>query len=107
MTALPTDVARSGPRARQAFEEVFKAMVSVLERSLIQNGQPRRITAQAMAALCVGGMVVARAVADRRLADNLRNACMTVALQLGGWPNKKLALNGPAKKSPRARSATH
>jgi TetR/AcrR family transcriptional repressor of nem operon len=107
MTALPTDVARSGPHARQAFEQVFKAMVSVLERSLIHNGQPRHITAQAMAALCVGGMVVARAVADRRLADNLRDACMTVALQLGGWPNKKRALNGPAKKSPRARSAAH
>jgi TetR/AcrR family transcriptional regulator, transcriptional repressor for nem operon len=107
MTALPTDVARSGPRARQAFEQVFKAMVSTLERGLIQNGQPRRTTAQAMAALCVGGMVVARAVADRRLADSLRDACMTVALQLGGWPNKKRSLNGLAKKSPRTRSAMH
>src|ERR1700688_368877 len=81
MTALPTDVARSGPRARQAFEQVFKAMVSALERSRIQSGQLRHITAQALAALCVGGMVVARAVADRRLADDLRDACMTVALQ--------------------------
>jgi len=105
MVALPTDVARSNPRARQAFEQVFKGMVSVLERSLNQNGQPRRTTAQAMAALCVGGMVVARAVADRRLADNLRDACMTVALQLGGWPTKKHSPNGSAKKSHRDRAA--
>jgi len=38
MVALPTDVARSGRSAKVAFETVFKAMVSVLERSLIQNG---------------------------------------------------------------------
>ena len=99
MVALPTDVARSNPRARQAFEQVFKGMVSVLERSLDQNGQPRRTTAQAMAALCVGGMVVARAVADRRLADNLRDACMTVALQLGNWPTKKISANRQQNKS--------
>ncbi|HWN74884.1 MAG TPA: TetR/AcrR family transcriptional regulator [Candidatus Udaeobacter sp.] len=104
MVALPTDVARSNPRARQAFEQVFKAMVSALERSLIHNGQPRRTTAHAMAALCVGGMVVARAVADRRLADNLRDACMTVALQLGRWPAKKRSPNGAAKKSSRTRA---
>jgi len=99
MVALPTDVARSNPRARQAFEQVFKGMVSVLERSLNQNGQPRRTTAQAMAALCVGGMVVARAVADRHLADNLRDACMTVALNLGGWPTKKVSANRQQNKS--------
>ena len=104
MVALPVDVARSGPRARQAFEEVFKGMVSVLERSIIQNGQPRRTTAHAMAALCVGGMVIARAVADRRLTDNLRDACLTVALQLGNWPNKKHSPSRPAKKLPRARA---
>jgi AcrR family transcriptional regulator len=106
MVALPTDVARSGKQARHAFEQIFKAMVSALERSLIQNGQPRRTTAHAMAALCVGGMVVARAVADRRLADELRDACMSVALDLGGWRNKKPSSNGPAKKSLRARAAS-
>jgi TetR/AcrR family transcriptional regulator, transcriptional repressor for nem operon len=106
MVALPTDVARSGDRARHAFEQVFKAMVSALERSLIQNGQPRRTTAHAMAALCVGGMVVARAVANRRLADDLRDACMTVALNLGGWPNKEISSNVTRKKAQRARAAT-
>jgi hypothetical protein len=30
-------------------------------------------------------MVVARALDDGALADDLREACMTVALQLGGW----------------------
>jgi hypothetical protein len=37
MIALPTDVTRSGESAKQAFETVFSAMVSVLERSLKQT----------------------------------------------------------------------
>ena len=85
MVALPTDVARSGASAKRAFATVFKAMVSVLERSLIQTGRRRRNTAQAIAALSIGGMVVARTMADRALADELRAACTAVALNLGGW----------------------
>jgi TetR/AcrR family transcriptional repressor of nem operon len=85
MVALPTDVARSGKTARRAFETVFKAMVSVLERSLVEKGRERRATAEAIAALSIGGMVVARAVVDRGVADDLRNACMAMAMKLGGW----------------------
>jgi hypothetical protein len=83
--ALPTDVARSGESAKRAFETVFGAMVSVLERSSTEDGGSRRIRAQATAALCVGGMIVARAMENREGADELRDACMAVALQLGGW----------------------
>lgn len=85
MVALPTDVSRTGESAKCAFETVFQAMVNVLERSSRENGRSRRVTAQATAALCVGGMVVARAIHDRKVADELRDACMTVALELGGW----------------------
>src|SRR5271170_1940416 len=42
MVALPTDVARSGMSAKRAYETVFKAMVSVLERSLSQTGPVHR-----------------------------------------------------------------
>ena len=69
-------------------------MVSVLERSLTDNGKPRRVVSQATAALCVGGMVVSRALVDRAVADELRNACMAVALQLGGWDKKSNATAG-------------
>jgi TetR/AcrR family transcriptional repressor of nem operon len=97
MVALPNDVARSGVSARRAFETVFKAMVSVLERSLIQNGRSRRATAQSIAALSIGGMVVARTMVDRALADELRDACMAVALNLGGWNRKSKSKNGKSK----------
>jgi AcrR family transcriptional regulator len=85
MVALPSDVTRSGDEAKRAFETVFQAMVSVLERSMLGSGRGRHKAAQATAALCVGGMVVARAMGDRAVADKLRDACMAVALELGGW----------------------
>ncbi len=85
MVALPSDVARSHKAAKHVFQTVFLAMASALERSLPAKKQPRHINGQALAALCVGGMVVARAMVDNVLADKLREACMAVALDLGGW----------------------
>jgi TetR/AcrR family transcriptional repressor of nem operon len=99
MVALPTDVARSGVSAKRAFETVFKAMVSVLERSLVQNGRRRRTTAQSIAALSIGGMVVARTMVDQELADELREACTAVALNLGGWDKKGKSRNGKSRRS--------
>jgi TetR/AcrR family transcriptional regulator, transcriptional repressor for nem operon len=98
MVALPTDVSRSNAHAKRAFETVFEAMVSVLERSSIENGRPRRARAQAIAALCVGGMVVARAMLNRVRADELREACMSVALTLGGWHDGSKLKNGKSKR---------
>ncbi len=88
MVALPTDVARSGTSAKRAFETVFRAMVSVLERSMADRRKPRKSKAQAIAALCIGGMVVARTMVDRPAADELRKACAAMAMQLGGWDEK-------------------
>jgi TetR/AcrR family transcriptional repressor of nem operon len=103
MVALPNDVTRSGKSAKLAFETVFGGMVSVLERSLMQS-RTRNTRAQAIAALCVGGMVVARAMDNRAHADKLRDACMSVALELGGWkkvsdnPNRKMARSAMKRK---------
>jgi TetR/AcrR family transcriptional regulator, transcriptional repressor for nem operon len=105
MTALPTDVARSSASTKRAFETVFRAMVSVLERSTAESGGPRREQAQAIAALCVGGMVVARAMADRAYADELRDACMGVALQMGGWANGRSLKNGDPQRTQKVRAA--
>src|SRR3984885_8919532 len=88
MVALPTDVSRSGETAKQAFETVFSAMVSVLERSLKQSPRVRPNRAQAIPALCGGGMGGARALKNRSHADGLRDACMSVALELGQWDKR-------------------
>lgn len=106
MVALPTDVSRSGESAKQAFETVFQAMVSVLERSSRGNRRDRRATAQATAALCVGGMVVARAMINRAHADELRDACMAVALELGGWSRRGARNIARPKRRKALRAAT-
>jgi TetR/AcrR family transcriptional repressor of nem operon len=104
MVALPTDVARSGPAARRAFETVFRAMVSVLERGL-EAKHRSRTTAQAIAALSIGGMVVARTLVDREHADELRGACLATALQLGGW--RKRTAGPTANKAGQSTSRRH
>jgi TetR/AcrR family transcriptional regulator, transcriptional repressor for nem operon len=103
MVALPTDVARSNTSAKRAFETVFSAMVSVLERSLVDKKRPRRVRAQAIAAMCVGGMVVARTMVDRALADQLRAACMVMAHKLGGWTKMRNRESGTYRKQLRLR----
>ena len=85
MIALPSDVARAERKTMQAFEGVFGAMVRFLERDVRSQNGPALATAKGIAALCIGGMVVARAMDDRGAADELREACMEVALRLGGW----------------------
>ena len=98
MVALPSDVARSGLSAKRAFETVFKAMVSVLERSLVDKKGPRRTKAQTIAALCIGGMVVARTMVHRALADDLRDGCTAIALKLGGWEQSAKSHAGKGKQ---------
>lgn len=91
MVALPTDVRRSGRSVKTAFEEVFKAMVRALESSVAEKGGARHDRAQAIAALCVGGVVVARAMRSEAGADALREACMAVAMEVGGFEKKGTA----------------
>jgi TetR/AcrR family transcriptional repressor of nem operon len=95
MAALPSDVARGDERVKTAFETVFKAMVTLLGRDVRDGGKPSEDTAMAIAALCIGGMVVARSMNDRRLADRIRDAATDVALELGGWPRTEAS---PSRK---------
>jgi len=99
MVALPSDVARSDEKVKAAFETVFNAMVTVLGRDVRNRSQPRENTAMAIAALCIGGMVVARSMNDRSLADRLRDAAANAALELGGWAPSKARPN--IKREPR------
>jgi AcrR family transcriptional regulator len=105
MIALPSDVARGGEQVKSAFETVFKAMVSVLDRDVRNRKRTGENRALAIAALCVGGMVVARSMNDRRLADRLREAASGVALELGGWTRKRPAPSRARKKASKTRAA--
>jgi hypothetical protein len=70
---------------REAQESALRMMVETFEKGMSPNGQPSRQVALSLTALCLGGMVLARAIEDRKLADELREATMTVALGLGHW----------------------
>lgn len=85
MVALPNDVARSDGKVREAFNGVFRAMVTMLGRDVQSTTRQPEDTALAIAALCVGGMVVARALSDTSLADRLRDAAAEASMALGGW----------------------
>jgi TetR/AcrR family transcriptional repressor of nem operon len=85
LVALPNDVSRTEQSVRRAFESVLKALIDIFEQGLERRGDVARERALAMAALCVGGMVLARTIEDRALADELREAARSVALSLGRW----------------------
>ncbi len=102
MVALPSDVARSGQSAKRAYQAVFEAMVEILRRGARADRERNRTVALSVAALCVGGMVIARASEDRAVADEIRTACTTVALRLAGWDQSVKPRRSPADRKRRA-----
>jgi TetR/AcrR family transcriptional repressor of nem operon len=85
LIALPNDVSRTEQSVKAAFESVLRALIDIFEQGLQRKGSLARQRALAIASLCVGGMVLARTVEDRALADELRQAAKGVALSLGRW----------------------
>src|ERR1700684_1989046 len=85
LIGLPNDVSRSDQSVREAQETALRMMVETFEQGMTPNAQPSRQVALSLTALCLGGMVLARAIEDRKLADELREATMAVALRLGHW----------------------
>ena len=72
LIAMASDVQRGGAAVKAAYQEVAEQLVEVFENHL---NEPRaRERALALVALCVGGMVLARNVGDRDLADDFRRA---------------------------------
>jgi TetR/AcrR family transcriptional regulator, transcriptional repressor for nem operon len=84
MIALPSDVARAGPAVRRTYEMLLGGMVGLFERGVDPADGDARQAALAIAALCVGGMVLARTIEDGDLAAEIREAARLVALEVGG-----------------------
>lgn len=77
--ALPSDVSRASLTVREAYQNVLLAMAHLFERGFGECVDARN-KALALAALCVGGMTLASTVADRSLANEIRNAALETAL---------------------------
>ena len=78
MIALPSDVARAGADTQDAYQELLRAMVWLFECNLPEEENARR-TALSLAAICVGGMVLARALPNSQLANEVREAAHNTA----------------------------
>lgn len=86
MIALPSDTAREGAKVGEAYQVLFEAMVSVFEHGFTQDPKASRDKALALAALAIGGMVVAQALPDGPLATEVRNASYQQALAIAAEP---------------------
>jgi AcrR family transcriptional regulator len=89
LVALPSDAARAGPPVKRAYRQVLTTMVELFQTS--QNGRgDARQRALAIATLCVGGMVLARAIDDETLGEEIRSVALTTAFEQGGWAAEAL-----------------
>jgi TetR/AcrR family transcriptional regulator, transcriptional repressor for nem operon len=83
LIGLPSDVARGGEAVKAAYQEVAESMVRLFNNNL--DGPEAREQALVLLALCIGGMVLARGIEDRELANELRAAAHDHILDITGW----------------------
>jgi AcrR family transcriptional regulator len=76
MIALPSDIGRSNPQVQAAYQVLLEAMVGLFEGSLEGAKAKKRQTALTLAALSVGGMVLARTLPESSLAEEVRTASL-------------------------------
>lgn len=82
MIALPSDVARANDSVGQSYQILVEAIVGLFETGLAKHSPSPRDAALSIAALCVGGMVLARTVPDSQLSNDIRKAAKETALDL-------------------------
>ena len=84
MIALPSDVARAGAGVKRAYHSLLERMAGMFAQSAgaSAGAQAARRPGLALAALCVGGMVLARTVEDDALREEIRAAARSTAHDL-------------------------
>lgn len=84
MIALPSDVARASTEVRSAYQVLLESMVYIFENGADNHTVQPRQRALATAALCVGGMILARTLPESELADEVRVAAFNTAQEMIG-----------------------
>ena len=87
LIGLSSDVARSSDAVKTAYREVAESMIQVFKSNI--EGRAAREQALLLVTLCVGGMVLARALDDRDLAGDFLGAAHRHALKTTGWDNAR------------------
>lgn len=89
LPALTSDIARSTDATRLAYEENLRRYLSDIEANMPESSTPRRDRALALVAHLTGGVMVARAVSDENLSNEILKASRRSAVALcEGWPEK-------------------
>lgn len=83
LIGLPWDVARGGDTVKGAYREVAESMIYVFKMNM--KGRAAREQALLLLTLCVGGMVLARAIDDEGLAADFLGTAHKHALKTTGW----------------------
>jgi TetR/AcrR family transcriptional repressor of nem operon len=72
LPALGADVARSSPKARRAFGQKFGEMIDMVTRMLPEmSSEGAREAATSALATMMGAIVLARAVGDKNVSDDI------------------------------------
>lgn len=82
MIALPSDVARASSDVQNSFQQLLDAMVWLFETNMPNNTGNSRRDALSIAALCIGGMVLARTLPDSGLVEEVRGAAHEAATEI-------------------------
>lgn len=85
MIALPSDVSRGNGAVKTAFRQVLEMMVGAFAAGFPPGDPSPRQRALAIAATVVGGMVLARAIDDEPLGDELRESARRQVFEATGW----------------------
>lgn len=82
LPSLTPDVARSGEATRESYEQQFLRYLTAIESMLPEDAEHKRETALAVAAQCIGGLMIARAVKDEKLSDQILKASRQAATKI-------------------------
>ena len=82
MIALPSDIARANPEVQASYQELLEAMVRLFESGLEGQDDKARQKALSMAALCIGGMILARTLPASALVEEVRLAALHTATEM-------------------------
>lgn len=83
LPALTSDVARKGDPTRESYELQFLRFVDEIVTLLPGYPTAPRERALAIVAQCVGGLMLARAVKNEKLSDQILKSCRSAALTIG------------------------
>jgi TetR/AcrR family transcriptional regulator, transcriptional repressor for nem operon len=80
MPALASEIARIGGRSRVIFEQRLRGLIDMVGHE-IDPDSPNKDRAIPAIALCIGGLMLARAVDDPKLSDKILAACRAAVVE--------------------------